>query len=56
MKRTFNMHMAFALLALEGISATQRLFTTSTGTRKTPLVPPTPHRGKAMLMDTSLAL
>ena len=39
MKRTSNMHIAFALLALLGIRVTQRLFTTSTGTRKTPPVP-----------------
>ena len=56
MKRTFNMHIAFALLVLLGISVTQRLFITSTGTRKTPLVPLTPHCDKAMLMDTPLAL
>ena len=55
MKRTFNMHIAFALLALLGISGTERLFTTSIGTRKTPPVPPHP-RDKAMLMDTPLAL
>ena len=56
MKRTFNMHIAFALLALLGISVTQRCFTTSTSTRKSPPVPLTPHRDKAMLMDTPLAL
>ena len=56
MKRTLNMHIAFASLALLGISVTQRLFTTSIGTRKTLTVPPTPHHDKAMLMDTPLAL
>ena len=55
-KCTFNMHIAFALLALLDISVTQKLFTTYTGTRKTPTVPLTLHRDKAMLMDTPFAL
>ena len=55
-KHTFNVHIAFSLLALLGISVSQRLFTTSTSRRKTPTVPFNPHRDKAMLMDTPLAL
>ena len=43
------MHIAFALLALLGITVTQRLCTTSTSTRKTPsvCVPLTLHRDKS---------
>ena len=58
---TSNMHVAFALLALLGITVTQRLHTTPTGTCKTPMVTVclSLHgfkREEAMLMNSPFAL
>ena len=55
---TSNMHVAFALLALLGVSVTQRLRTTLTGTGKTPTVTVclSLRREEAMLMNSPFTL